>query len=299
MPSERERVIVLLDTLQAAERAGAEALRAWSATCHDPALRGGLRALASRDAGHAQLAEARMRALGCVPTAGVSPSLAALCSVLSAPDPPDVAKLATLLARFPLDPMNALAAVVDGVEQDRETRGLLETIAEDERVSLTWLRSMQARDGTLEHVVTADDSERIRRCLDGLRAAEAASAEVFVAWAAECARPHLRGALRAIAAREAGDAALLAERLGALGARPVAQVAESMLQAALEHFGGREVSDAEKVEAFLSHGAEVAAEAATALASATGTDLETREVLRLIAACNRATMAWMQAARAG
>src|SRR5207302_254456 len=66
---ERARVIGLLDAFQAAERAGAEAVGRWIAACSDPRLRGGLRVIRARDARHAALAEARLRALGGEPAA--------------------------------------------------------------------------------------------------------------------------------------------------------------------------------------------------------------------------------------
>ena len=45
MPSERARVIGLLDAFQAAERVGAEAVARWIASCSDDRLRAGLRVI--------------------------------------------------------------------------------------------------------------------------------------------------------------------------------------------------------------------------------------------------------------
>jgi hypothetical protein len=143
-------VIGLLDAFQAAERAGADAVARWIAACGDPRLRGGLRVVRERDQRHAALAEARLRALGGEPTARPSRDLAALCGVLGDPGVSDRSKLALLLARIPRHREEPLAELVRHFEGDPETRALLETIGDDERVTLRWLRDMServARDG--------------------------------------------------------------------------------------------------------------------------------------------------------
>src|SRR5437773_3906388 len=96
---ERARVIGLLDAFQAAERAGAEAVRRWIGACSDPRLRGGLRVIRARNARHAALAEARLRALGGCPGARPSRELAALCGVVADPGVSDRSKLALLVGR--------------------------------------------------------------------------------------------------------------------------------------------------------------------------------------------------------
>jgi rubrerythrin len=143
MPSERERLIGLLDAFQIAERAGAEALGRWIAACDDPRLRGGLKVIRSRDRRHARLAEARLRALGGTPVAPVGRELAALCGVVADPGVSNRSKLALLVARFPTPDHAALAEVVREIGEDAETRALLETIGDDERASLRWLLRMR------------------------------------------------------------------------------------------------------------------------------------------------------------
>ncbi len=139
---ERPPVAALLDEFQAAERAGADAVRRWIAVCHEPRLRGGLRVIEARDRGHAALAMARLRALGAPATAVVGHELAALCSLLGASGISDRSKLAALLARFPDGAHDPLAGIADQLAGDDETRALLETIADDERASLAWLRGI-------------------------------------------------------------------------------------------------------------------------------------------------------------
>src|SRR5438477_8512980 len=141
---ERARVIGLLDAFQAAERAGAEAVGRWIAACSDPRLRGGLRVIRARDARHAALAEARLRALGGVPAARPSPELAALCGVVADSGVSDESKLALLVSLLPAaedDPL--LAFVRDAGNGDAETRALLGAIVDDERTSIRWLRRMR------------------------------------------------------------------------------------------------------------------------------------------------------------
>ena len=136
-------VIGLLDAFQAAERAGAAAVERWVAGCGDPRLRGGLRVIGARDRRHASLVEARLRALGGVPAAAISRELTALCGVVGDPGVSDRSKLAILLARVPPSVDAPLAEVVSRVGDDPETHALLETIGDDERVSLRWLRTIR------------------------------------------------------------------------------------------------------------------------------------------------------------
>lgn len=147
---ERAWVIGLLDDFQAAERAGAEALGRWIVACGDARLRGGLRVIRARDRRHAALAEARLRALGGVPAANPSPELVALLGVVADPGVSDRAKLAMLLARVAAPEDGPLDEFLRRVEGDAETRALLETIGEEERMSLRWLRTISdalAREG--------------------------------------------------------------------------------------------------------------------------------------------------------
>jgi hypothetical protein len=138
-------VLALLDAFQAAERAGVNAMTRWISTCGDPGLRGGLRVIRARDAGHAQLAEARLRALGGRPSADIGRELAALCSVIASPEISNRSKLAMLVDRFPPHGPSPLAELVRRAAGDAETQALLETIDADERASLDWLRRMSAR----------------------------------------------------------------------------------------------------------------------------------------------------------
>ena len=83
--------------------------------------------------------------------AHVDRDLSAVCGVVSDPGISDRSKIALLLSRFPPLRDAPLADLVRRVEGDAETHALLETIGDDERASLGWLRRMSealAREGT-------------------------------------------------------------------------------------------------------------------------------------------------------
>jgi hypothetical protein len=300
-PSERSHTIALLDELRAAEHAGADALAQWIACCRNPRLRGGLRVIQARDAAHARLAAARLEQLGGQAVATPTRSLVSLCGVLAAKAVSDRSKLSILIARFPADADDPFAGLAGALEGDSETRALLEAVRDDDRVSLGWLRGLA--DSGPEPVAGLDRGEAacaIGFC-DALRAAEAASADVLDAWVRVCAADGLRGGLTAIAARERAHAALLAERLVELGGTPRARVAQPVLGAALARYGSADVADEAKLDALLTRypADDDVARPIGIIASALAGDGETRELLRLIAAAETATLAWLRAYRAG
>src|SRR5205823_2430942 len=86
---------------------------------------------------------ARLRSLGGVPGARPSRELAALCGVVADPGVSDRSKLALLLGRLPAREDAPLGELVRRAEGDAETRALLETIVDDERATVRWLRGMR------------------------------------------------------------------------------------------------------------------------------------------------------------
>ena len=143
--------------------------------------------------------------------------------------------------------------------------------------------------------------EWVIRFLDDLCAAETASAEVLGAWIAVCTLDGLRGGLRVIAEREATHAELLAERLREMGSTPGAALAEPVRAAALERFGSAQLSDEQKLGLLLARYPEDASAARpiTDVLASLDHDLETREILRLVAEGEAATVAWLRAYHAG
>ena len=135
------------------------------------------------------------------------------------------------------------------------------------------------------------------RFLDDLRAAEAAAVEVFAAWIAVCRLDGLRGGLRAIAEREAAHAELLAERLREMGEPCTAVLDGDIRDAALARFGSASVSDEEKLALVLARYPDDASAARpiVGMLEQLDHDHETREILRLVAEGEGATVAWLRA----
>src|SRR5206468_1791245 len=95
-------VLRFLDALRAAEAAGAAVVDAWVAVCPLPSLRGGLRTIAEREAGHAALLEERLRELGGTCDAAVPDAMrAAAVARFGSSEVPDEEKLGLVLARYP------------------------------------------------------------------------------------------------------------------------------------------------------------------------------------------------------
>ena len=146
-------------------------------------------------------------------------------------------------------------------------------------------------------VIGAPGSRLVLRFLDSLRAAEAAGAAVVDAWVAVCPLPSLRGGLRTIAEREAGHAALLEERLRELGGTCDAVVPDAMRGAAVGRFGSPAVADEEKLALVLARYPEetTVRRPIVHVLDQLDPDLETRELLRLVAEGEGATVAWLRA----
>ena len=297
MPSEQARIVALLDEQQAAERAGAEALSRWITSCREPALRGGLRLIAARDESHAALAELRLRALGATPTARASRALVTLCGTLSASDVSDRSKLAVLLARFPEQLYDPFAELVRQIATDDETRVLLETIGDDERASLRWLREMSESVPVESEEDGLEERDTVVETIDALHAAATAAAEVFSAWLGICGLASLRGGLRTAAAREEVHARVLAERLRELGTAPRLLLDQEVRAAAVDVYSSSQVSDARKIGFVLTRYPDPAAVVRVFgwPPEVIREDRETREMLRFVGAGEMDTVAWLRA----
>ena len=298
MPASRVSPQALLDHLQAAEAVGAEALGLWLATCDDPALRGGLRVIAARDAAHARLARARLAALGAAATLDAPRDLQSLRGVLGAPDVSSRSKLAIVLARFPGGRSERLPSSVRDLDDDY-TRALLEAMRDDDRASLRWLHEVGDALGMSEGERAAAAPEAVLAFLDAYRAAEAAGAAVLTAWSAVSPLDGLKGGLEALAAREATHAEQLGLRLRELGGAARCEVAGDVVGRALARFGSAEVADEDKLAHVVARypEPETAGRPALTVAVTLEGDPETREMLRIIAAGETATMAWLRAYR--
>jgi hypothetical protein len=294
MPATGVSPQALLDELQAAEAAGAEALARWCASCTDAGLRGGLRVIQARDAAHARLAQRRLAALGGVPHGTVSRELDQLCGVLAAPEVSSRSKLTILLARFPTPRAESPAPAARDPGDD-ETRALIATIRDDDRASVRWLHEIGERPPD-ESSVPLVTSEAVLGFLDAYRAAETAGGDVVGAWRAVCQLPGLRGGLDTIAEREHTHAALLAARLQELGGVARARMQEDVLEPARDRFGSSDRSDEEKLASVIARvpDEESVTRPVLEVAQTIEADAETREMLCLIAAGEAATFAWLR-----
>lgn len=148
--SEREMLLHFLDEFRAGETFGGVVLSLWLEVTRDPVLRGGLRVACEREAMHGRLLAARLTELGGRAQATLpEPVREAARARLGARDVSDRDKLAEFLARLP----DAEAAVVPireiiaQIEEDCETRALLEAIVADELATVGWLHEQAARLG--------------------------------------------------------------------------------------------------------------------------------------------------------
>jgi hypothetical protein len=146
-PADRRDAVRFLDALRAAEAASAEVLEAWIAVCTLDGLRGGLRAIAEREAGHAELIEERLRELGEPCTAILpEPVLAAALARFGSSAITDEEKLTLFLSRYPDDATatRPFTAMIERLEDDTATRELLHLVVDGELATLGWLRAYHA-----------------------------------------------------------------------------------------------------------------------------------------------------------
>jgi hypothetical protein len=144
-PTERERIVHLLDEYRCSEGFVAEYLGRWIELSHNDGVKGGLRTIREREAAHSRLLEARLRELGGVPCA-IMPEerrVQAMALYASA-EKTDEEKLRALAILFQ-DPGDFLKPVTDLIEQiaeDQQSKELLRTIIDDEKASINWLVEM-------------------------------------------------------------------------------------------------------------------------------------------------------------
>ncbi|MBJ22987.1 MAG: hypothetical protein GY910_03285 [bacterium] len=94
---------------------------------------------------------------------------------------------------------------------------------------------------------SAASPEEVIQLLDGFRAGEALGAASIAAWLEVCSTDCVRGALRTVQQREAMHAALLEDRLRALGAEPTLELPAADAEQAMKDLGSSEHSDAKKL----------------------------------------------------
>jgi len=144
-PSEREKIMHLLDQYSCTEGFVADYLPRWIEVSANEAVKGGLRTIQLREASHARLMKARLLELGAVrqyeiPLERRERELPFFASAQTS----DVTKLQALATLFG-DPDEFLKPVTDliaEIREDQHSKELLRTIIDDERASITWLVEM-------------------------------------------------------------------------------------------------------------------------------------------------------------
>jgi hypothetical protein len=147
-PSERERILHLLDEYRCSEGFVSEYLGRWIELSSNEALKGGLRTIREREAAHSRLLETRLRELGgelraIIPAERREQSLALFASS----ERSDVDKLQALAVLFadPADFMKPVTDLMEQIQDDQQSKELLRTIVDDEWASINWLVGMYKR----------------------------------------------------------------------------------------------------------------------------------------------------------
>ncbi|MBM4268472.1 MAG: hypothetical protein FJ144_17995 [Deltaproteobacteria bacterium] len=139
--SERDMVVEFVDQFRAGEAFGGVVFALWSEVTQNACLRGGLRIVCEREAMHGRVLGARLSELGAQPTASIPESFReAARTRLGSPHVADEEKLADFLRRVPEGEaaVAPIREVIAQIEEDMETRSLLESITEDELATIRW-----------------------------------------------------------------------------------------------------------------------------------------------------------------
>ncbi len=142
--SEKEMLIHFLDEFRAGEAFGGVLFSLWTEASQDPCLRGGLRAVCERESMHGRILATRLGELGAQPKATLPAAFReAARERLGSVEISDKDKISEFLQRIP-DEETAVAPireVISQIEEDAETRALLEAILEDERATIRWFHA--------------------------------------------------------------------------------------------------------------------------------------------------------------
>jgi hypothetical protein len=146
--SERELLVRFLDEFRAGEAFGGETFALWCQATSDPALRGGLRVVAEREARHGRLLADRLAEIGGRPEVTLPEEFRqAACARLASREIPDLDKIRDLTRRLPdVDAaVQPIRDVIDQIAVDCETRTLLGLLVDEEASTLRWLHAEEKR----------------------------------------------------------------------------------------------------------------------------------------------------------
>jgi hypothetical protein len=144
-PTERERILHLLDTYNTTEAFVAQYLPKWIEVSPSETVQGGLRTVQGREALHARLMKKRLMELKGSSEATI-PEIRREKEVpfFSSPDHSDVEKLKVLSDLFGDGEafLSPVMEVANSIEDDLLTAEMLRTILDNEMESITWVQQM-------------------------------------------------------------------------------------------------------------------------------------------------------------
>jgi len=146
--TERELVVRFLDEFRAGESFGGEVFALWAATSTDPAVRGGVRVVCDREETHGRRLASRLAELGHTPCVELpSKFREAARERLASREVSDLDKVRDLTRRLPDvdEAVKPIRDVLAQIEDDLESRALLELILEDEVSTLRWFHATEKR----------------------------------------------------------------------------------------------------------------------------------------------------------
>ncbi len=155
-PTERDRIMHLLDVYRSTEGFVAQYLPRWIAVSQHEGVKGGLAVIQQREALHAKVMKARLLALGGTPKARVPEERRQKeIPFFSSPERSDVEKLGVLANLFgnPEEFMKPVIDLAAEIQEDQQSKELLSGIIEDEGASIRWIQGMYERLRTTEGAV--------------------------------------------------------------------------------------------------------------------------------------------------
>ena len=141
-PSERDKIMHLLDTYRCSEGFVSEYLADWMSVSSHDSVTGGLRTIQEREAAHSRLLEARLYELGGTPQASIpDKQRQQSVALFASAERTDLEKLHVLADLFaePDDFLQPITDLIEEIQEDQLSKELLRTIIDDERMSMQWL----------------------------------------------------------------------------------------------------------------------------------------------------------------
>ncbi len=145
-PSERDRIVHLLQAYRSTESFNAYYLPKWAEASTNEGLKGGLRIVQAREGVHARLMRERLRELGETTFIEVSQERHdQQVPFFASREKTDLEKLAFLGHVFEdLDDFfKPITDLIDDIKEDLQTREMLRTILDNEYATVKWFAGMQ------------------------------------------------------------------------------------------------------------------------------------------------------------